>query len=118
MNPLKDGFKTTEFWGLLATLAASAITVGVVLGYVKPQSQESLTSSITQLIAAVGAVAAQLGAYWRYVHGRTEVKKAYLYSMSGLPSEEFEETEDLPSINKPRPSAYLSPRGGSVRGRR
>jgi hypothetical protein len=76
MDPTKTGFASSEFWGMVATLATSVLTLFVVLGLYKPHDQQATSEAVTNAILAFGAVAAQVGAYWRYAHSRTEVKKA------------------------------------------
>lgn len=78
--PLKGGIWTTEWWGLLATLATSVITLLVLFGWVRPQSEADLSKSISAVIAALGALIVQWGGYHSYNKGRTEIKVAALQS--------------------------------------
>lgn len=64
---MKAGYKTTEFW---ITLVISIIGMLVMFGVVKPDSQQQLVDSSTQVINAVFAIVPVVA----YIIGRSWLK--------------------------------------------
>jgi hypothetical protein len=61
------GVKTSEFW---AMIAATAVSLGVAFGLIRPEAQGDLSTTISNIVAAVAAIAPSIA----YIMSRTWLK--------------------------------------------
>lgn len=80
-NPtdLKDGWKTSEFWAMLAAkLAAIVLAIYTLTG--KASEGALVADMIAKAVVSVGALVVIAIAAWQYIKSRKEVKVAALQS--------------------------------------
>lgn len=68
---LKPGWKTSEFAVVLVT---QIITILVLVGVIPAQDQTMLTTSVTEIVAAMTTVIANAVVVWKYIQERTTLK--------------------------------------------
>lgn len=68
----KPTWQSTEF---LFTLASTLLTLGVLLGWIKPEDTGTLNDSFKELIQYGVVVITNALVLWKYIQSRTEVKK-------------------------------------------
>lgn len=70
-EPIKPGWKTTEFW---ITLSGQAVAVLVVLGVIKPTESATIGDSISKAVESVFALLISGATILSYVSGRVRLK--------------------------------------------
>ena len=68
---MKPGYKTTEFWLTLSTLAVSGL---VLFGVVSPADQAGMSDASSHLIESIVSIVTTAGVIYKYIHGRNTLK--------------------------------------------
>lgn len=77
---IKPGYKTSEFWFTLVSFLFSGL---YLLGLLEDHSQkEDLISETSRGLEALILIIGQLTVLFRYVKGRTEIKKVWVSTSS------------------------------------
>lgn len=71
-EPLKSGWKTTEFW---ITLAGQGIALMVIMGVIKPAEQATLGEHVAKSVEAIFALIVSGSTLLSYIAGRTRLKE-------------------------------------------
>lgn len=91
---IKPGYKTSEFWfTLVSFLFSGAYLVGLLDSN---HQKEDLIQETTRGLEALILVIGQLAVLFRYIKGRTEIKKTWWSNHSD------EDTIDIVDKNKPK----------------
>lgn len=72
MEPLKPGYKTTEFWVLLASKVLSLLAL---LGVIAPTDVSTLNDAAAKLFSALGVILVQGVLIWHYISQRSNLKQ-------------------------------------------
>lgn len=75
VNGLSAGWRSSEFWMTVSTLAVSMIMAFVSFGTIDPANAEDITKHVTSVIGGIGAMAIGLAGLWKYMAGRVELKR-------------------------------------------
>lgn len=89
VDPVKPGFKSSEFVAVATMAATNFIALLVLLGYVAPAESQMLGQAIGSLIASAAALVTNGLVVWKYVQSRTEVKTAATNAQANLQMERF-----------------------------
>ena len=73
-DPGRSGWWTAEFGAALISIAANLIAFAVLLGFVPPSDQQSLTDKATAVITLFGVIAGNMTAAWKFIGGRERIK--------------------------------------------
>jgi hypothetical protein len=71
MNPIKPGWKTTEFW---LTLVTQIVSILAVLGLVSFGDAKELGDAITKAVGAVFVLVTNGAILWKYIQSRLSTK--------------------------------------------
>lgn len=82
MEPVKPGWKTTEFW---ATITAQVVAMLVAFGVINPGSAAGVEAHVASAVAGVFALVALFSMVKRYIDSRTELKSKEAAPGSGTP---------------------------------
>ena len=69
---MKPGYKTTEFYGMIAVLITGAL---VLFQIIEPGEHEELERAIAELIGAGAVIVANAAVAIQYIKARTELKQ-------------------------------------------
>lgn len=104
---IKPGYKTSEFWFTLVSFVFSgAYLVGIVGDHTQ---KEDLIAETTKGVEAAILIFGQLAVLYKYVKGRTEIKKVWWSTAS--------EEERVATVKKGKKNAN-SKRNGTSRSRK
>ena len=93
---VKPGYKTSEFWFTLVTFIFSGLYLLGVIGDI--QQKDELISNVSHAVESCILIGGQLMVLYKYIKGRTEVKKAFWGSTTVV----VEEKEEKKDVKKPR----------------
>lgn len=112
---LKPGYKTSEFWFTLVSFIFSGLYLTGII--TENSDKEDLIQETTRGLEAVILIIGQLTVLYRYVKGRTEIKKSWWGDQEEAvvepqqpkkikskpkPKPKKEATNDSPRVNKSR----------------
>lgn len=96
---LKPGYKTSEFWFTLVSFIFSGLYLTGII--TENSSKEDLIQETSRGLEAVILIVGQLTVLYRYVKGRTEIKKNWWNN---------EETHVVPEPTPPSPEVKPKPK--------
>lgn len=71
MDPVKSGWKTSEFW---QTLILQGLSLAVILGVISPSDSTGLGGALGKAVEAVMALIVAGGTVMAYIGSRTKIK--------------------------------------------